>query len=277
MVEICCATISTVRISRWVAIVVLLWVVAAGCGVAGTPHPTPEGPPAPAAPSGPVALAGWKLTLPIAGRKGDAATVDPAAVSPPWLVADGHGGLTLWAPVAGVTTPNSGHTRTELDSLSPFLAGLGKHVLTAAVTVAQLPRATPDVILGQIHGSAAISSVPFVMLHDQGGTIDVVVKQQQSGPDATRVPLLAGVPLGTAFTFSISDDGNGTLSFTATADGHTARGTAPVPAAFAGAPVRFQAGDYQQADTRADTGADTAGGAADDGARVTFHALTIGP
>ena len=251
----------------------LLCAAAAGCGVAGTPHAVPEGTPAPAVPAGPVILAGWKLTLPIAGRKGDAATVDPATVAPPWLTPDGHGGLTLWAPVAGVTTPNSGHTRTELDSLTPFLAGVGKHALTASVTVAQLPRAKPDVIIGQIHGSDAISSVPFVMLHDEGGTIDVVVKQQRSGADATQVPLLTGVPLGTAFTFSISDDGNGTLTFTATADGHTAAGTAPVPAAFAGAPVRFQAGDYQQADS---AGGD-AGGAGGDGARLTFHALTTGP
>ena len=245
----------------------LLCGTAVGCGVAGTPHPVP--PTAPAVPNGPVTLAGWKLTLPIAGRKGDAATVDPAAVSPPWVEADGQGGLTLWAPVAGATTPNSGHTRTELDSLSPFLAGVGKHVLTASVTVAQLPHATPDVIIGQIHGSDAISSVPFVMLHDEGGTIDVVVKQQRTGSDGTQVRLLTGVPLGTPFTYSISDDGDGTLTFTATADGRTASGTAPVPAAFAGAPVRFQAGDYQQADS-------AHGGAADDGAKVTFHALTVG-
>ena len=258
---------STVRISRWVAIVVLVGAAAVGCGVPGTPHPIPTA--APAVPSGPVTLAGWKLTLPVVGRKGDAATVNPAAVSPPWLQTDGHGGLTLWAPVAGATTPNSGHTRTELDSLSPFLAGVGKHVLTASVTVAQLPRAKPDVILGQIHGSDTISSVPFVMLHDDGGTIDVVVKQKQSGADGTTVPLLTGVPLGTPFTFSISDDGNGTLTFTATADDRAASRTASVPAAFSGAPVRFQAGDYQQADS-------TTGGASDDGARVTFHALTVG-
>ena len=119
---------------------------------------------------GPVTLDGWKLTLPVVGRKGDAATVNPAAVSPPWLQADRHGGLTLWAPVAGATTPNSGHTRTELDSLTPFLAGVGKHVLTASVTVAQLPRAKPDVIIGQIHGSDAISSVPFVMLLSRQAT-----------------------------------------------------------------------------------------------------------
>jgi hypothetical protein len=120
-----------------------------------------------------------------------------------------------------------------LDSLSPFLAGVGRHGLTAAVTVAQLPRAKPDVILGQIHGSDAISSVPFVMLHDENGKIDVVVKQQQSGPSGVTVPLLTDVPLGTPFTYSISD-GNGTLTFTATAAGRTASGTAAVPAPFNG-------------------------------------------
>src|SRR6476646_10647990 len=39
----------------------------------------------------PMTLAGWKLTPPVAGRKGDVATLDPAAVAPPWLVADGGG------------------------------------------------------------------------------------------------------------------------------------------------------------------------------------------
>jgi len=83
------------------------------------------------------------------------------------------------------------------------------------------------------------------------------------------VPLLTDVPLGTRFAYSISDDGNGTLTFTATADGRTATGTAAVPAPFNGAPVRFQAGDYQQAEAE--------GAPADDGARVTFHALGVGP
>jgi len=164
---------TTVRILRWIAVVVMLG-GAAGCGIAGTPHPVFA---TPASPGGPMTLAGWKLTLPVAGRKGDAATLDPAAVSPPWLVADGSGGFTLWAPVAGVTTPHSDHPRTELDSLSPFRAGVGRHVLTAEVTVAKLPKAEPDVILGQIHGADTISSVPFVMLHDDNGTIDVVVDE----------------------------------------------------------------------------------------------------
>lgn len=255
----------------WCSAAAVVCATVAGCAVHGTPHaaPPPASPSVPAAPAGPVTLSGWKLTLPVAGRKGDAAIVDPAAATPPWLVPDGHGGVTLWAPVAGSTTPNSGHTRTELDSLDPFRAGTGRHVLAASVTVTQLPRERPDVIVGQIHGSDALSSVPFVLLYDDDGSVYAVVKQKRSGPDGDRVPLLTGVGLGTRFDFTISDDGHGSLDFTATAGGRTATGTAAVPPTFIGAPVRFQAGAYQQADS---TGAS---GGPDDGARVTFHGLTV--
>ncbi|MBV9922907.1 MAG: polysaccharide lyase family 7 protein [Pseudonocardia sp.] len=233
------------------------------------PHPVPAT--TTAAPTRPVALSGWKLTLPIPGRKGHAAIVDPAAPTPPWLILDPSGGLTLWAPVAGSTTPNSSHARTELDHLTPFDAATGRHVLTASVTVTQLPRAKPEVIIGQIHGAGVISSVPFVLLHDDRGAIAVVVKHQQSGPDATSVPLLTGVPLGRPIDFTISDNGDGSLTFTATADGRTATASVPVPEAFRRAPVRFQAGAYQQADSTTDSAG------SDDGARVTFHTLTVSP
>jgi hypothetical protein len=128
-----------------------------------------------------------------------------------------------------------------------------------------------DVIVGQIHGADAISSIPFVLLHDNGGAIGVAVKQQQSGPQATSVSLLTNVPLGSPIDFTISDNGDGSLAFTATADGRTATASPPVPAAFRGAPVRFQAGAYQQADST------TGSAAPDDGARVTFHTLTVSP
>lgn len=243
---------------------------AVGCASEpGSQHPTPA-PAAVAPPTGPVVLSGWKLTLPVAGKKGDAAIVDPAAPTPPWLVTDPNGDVTLWAPVAGSTTQHSSHTRTELDSLTPFRAGTGRHVLTASVTVTQLPRDKPEVIVGQIHGADAISSVPFVLLHDDGGAVGVVVKQNRSDPQGTHLALLTDVRLGTRFDFTISDNGDGSLSFTATADGRTATANAPVPAAFHGAPVRFQAGAYQQADST------TRGAAPDDGARVSFHALTVG-
>jgi hypothetical protein len=243
---------------------------AAGCAAeSGIPHPVPSAAVTPPV-TGPVRLDGWKLTLPVPG-KGGAAIVEPAAPRAPWLVVDGQGGLTLWAPVTGSTTAHSTHARTELDSLTPFTAATGRHVLAAVVAVTQFPRATPDVIVGQLHGADALSSIPFVMLHDDGGAIGVVVKHDRSGPDADRVPLLAHVPLGARFGFTISDNGDGTLTFTASTDGRTVTASAAMPAAFRGVDVRFQAGAYQQADSS------SGGGAADDGARVSLHALRVDP
>lgn len=260
------------RIAAWVCAVALTAAAATACaGEPGTPHPdsaTPATPATPPPPSGPITLSGWKLTLPTAGKKGGAAAIDPAAATPPWLVADAAGGVTLWAPVAGSTTAHSSHTRTELDSHTSFQAGVGRHVLTATVAVTQLPREKPDVIVGQIHGADVLSSIPFVMLHDQGGAIMVVVKQNRAGPEGAQYPLLANVPLGVPFRFTISDNGDGGLTFTATVGGKTVTANAPIPAAFANAPVRFQAGDYQQADSK------SGGAAPGDGARVTFHELT---
>jgi len=54
------------------------------------------------------------------------------------------------------------------------------------------------------------------------------------------------------------------MSFSATNNGITGQAGAPVPAAFHGATVRFQAGDYQQAN---------ASGGPQDGGRVIFHRL----
>ena len=250
----------------------LLGVASAGCSsVSGIPHPDQTAAAAAPPVNGPLTLSGWKLTLPVAGKNGGAASINPARSMPPYLVAEGNGSVTMWAPVAGSTTANSRHTRTELNSLTPFNAGAGRHVLTATVTVTQLPRETPDVILGQIHGAEDLSSVPYVMLHDNDGAIGVVVKQQQSGSASARYPLLTDVALGTSFRFTISDNGDNSMTFTATSGDKTATANAPVPAAFSGATVRFQTGAYQLADSTVD------GAAEDDGARVTFQELTVDP
>lgn len=208
-------------------------------------------------------LAGWKLTLPVLGATGHAASVSPAALAPPWLT-DPGGPLEFWAPVDGATTPNSRHARTELIHLDTFPAGGGRRRLTASVTVLQLPAAKPDVIIGQIHGGGELKSVPFVMLHYAAGTVTAVVKQQLGGPEARRYPVLSGIPLGARFDYAITDNGDGSLTVTADHDGRPGRADAPVPAAFIGATVRFQAGAYQQS---------TAAQDAADGARVVFHAL----
>lgn len=242
----------------------------ASCSHAPTPPSSPA-PPSSSTPSAATALAGWELTLPVAGKKGDAETVKPAALTPPWLTTDPAGGLVFWAPVSGVTTTHSEHARTELDRLDGFTAGSGAVTMTASVTVTQLPSAVPEVIIGQIHGAGAISSVPFVLLSYESGRIMAVVKQAQTGEAHTDVPLLSDVPLGSRFDYTITDDGNGSLTVTATAGTRTATGTAQVPAAFVGASVRFQAGAYQQAPSA------TGGSGPDDGARVTFSAITVGP
>ena len=146
-----------------VPVLVLTCMMSVACAVTGTPHASVVA--GSQAVAGPPSLAGWKLTLPTVGKQGSAATVDPAAVSPPWLTSDADGALTLWAPVQGSTTPNSRHARTELVSLSPFGAGTVRRQLAATVAITQVPRGKPDVIIGQIHGADDLSTEVFVMMH----------------------------------------------------------------------------------------------------------------
>jgi Alginate lyase len=247
-----------------------LLVALASCSGPSAPAPSAPAPAGPVPPAVAAMLDGWQLTLPVPGSKGDAEIVKPATLTPPWLTADDSGHLVFWAPVNGVTTKNSEHARTELGRLENFAAGSGRHTMTASLTVAQVPTEVPEVIVGQIHGAADISSVPFVMVFYDGGTVKAVVKQEQSGNSHTTVPLLDGVPVGAPFDYSITDGGDGTLTVTATYQGRTVSGSAPMPAAFAGATVRFQAGAYQQAPSGG------AAAAADDGARVTFSAIDVG-
>jgi Alginate lyase len=261
----------SIRVIGWVLIAALC-VVLSACSSPPAPQPPAPQSPAPQPPAATGLLAGWKLTLPLAGKKKDSAQiVDPAQVSPPFLTSDTSGTITLWAPVNGATTAHSDHARTELDRLDNFQAGASKQTLSASVAVAQVPTENQDVIIGQIHGADDISSVPFVMLHYVAGAITVVVKQKQSGDELSNYTLVTGVPLDARFDFSIRDNGNGALTFTADYGDQHASIDAPVPDAFRDATVRFQAGAYQLADSTSGPAADT------DGARVTFSALTAGP
>ncbi|HEX4251180.1 MAG TPA: polysaccharide lyase family 7 protein [Pseudonocardia sp.] len=256
--------------------VVILLLLGGGLWLALATHATrqrehPAQPPAAAPPTqapsqpgpvGGISLDGWKLTIPESGKNGNAAIIQPAETSPPWLVDNPDGSLTFWAPAVGATTKNSQHPRTELVSLKNWAAGSGPHTLNASVSVAQVPNDSKDIILGQIHGADDISSVPYVMLHYQAGAIRVVVKTVQDGNSARTYPLITGVPIGQRFDFTISDLGNGNMVFAATYGAQTQRVTAPIPAVFTGATVRFQVGDYQQAKNSDDPS---------DGGRVTFY------
>ena len=261
---------------RWLVVLVAA-VVLVGAGLwiglrPGAPAAVACPPPAASTPAaatppaaGPISLTGWKLSLPVTGPSGNAATVQPAAVSAPWLTPAPGGGLMFWAPAVGATTKHSEHPRTELDSLTDFAAGSGRHTLTASLTVLQEPRDTEGVIVGQIHGAGTISSVPYVMVRHQLDRLYVVVKQVRDGNDHVNYPLLNGLPLNTPFTVTVTDSGDGCLAFTATTrDGRARTAVAPVPSAFLGQSVRFQVGDYQQ--SKEPDGAD-------DGARVVFDSL----
>lgn len=216
-------------------------------------------------------LAGWKLSIPVKNSKGTPTLLQPAQPVAPWMVPDTNGALIFWAPSSGgVTTENSSHPRTELDSLTNFPAGSSGnvHTLHATVAVHQEPQDGQGVILGQIHGAETVSSVSFVMLRYQRGRVYVAVKQVQKGSPTVNYPLANGVPLNTPFDFGISDMGNGKLVFSITRNGRIARVPAAVPAEFRGATVRFQAGSYQQADKPAGP---------QDGGKVTFHKLAEMP
>jgi Alginate lyase len=219
-------------------------------------------------PAASISLAGWKLTLPVdrAGQlSGAAQALSAAVLVPPWLTRNADGSLTFWAPAGAATTPNSGHSRTELVSTSAFALGAASHTLAATLAVTQVPDTDHDIIVGQIHGGGSISSVPFVMLHWRAGDIVVVVKRALSGSSAQNFTLLQGVPLGGRFGYTISDAGDGELSLTATYAGRTGKAAARIPEAFLGTEMRFQVGDYQQA---------TSGTSAADGGRVVFYAIT---
>ena len=243
-----------------------LWIILAsssGGSESRTAAPATPAPPPPLSPEG-IDLSGWKLSLPEANDHGDAASIEPATLKAPWLIPAPGGGLMFWAPTSGATTKNSDHSRTELQSLTYFQAGTGVHALSASLTLLQLPRDGGGIILGQIHGGQDISSVPYVMLRVQDNKLRVVVKQVGKGKKLINYPLLDKVGLNSPIDYTITDLGNGTMTFSATYNGETRQTTAPIPARFLGKTVRFQAGDYQQA---------SESHGPQDGARVLFHRL----
>jgi hypothetical protein len=215
----------------------------------------------------PPTIDGWRLTLPIESDSGSVKVLNPAELDPPYLTRADDGSLDFWAPTAGTTTSHSGSPRTELIDNTGFTSGTGgTHTLAATVTVNQVPKTSKTIVLGQIHGDHDLSSDPYTLLYYTGGTVHVKVNQQNSsGSNYLDYPLLTGVGLGTTFSYTITDQGDGTLHFTAARNGSTQEKTAPVPSAWSGEDVRFQAGDYEQLKGDPEDG---------DGGKVAFSALT---
>ena len=242
-------------------------VMIASCssGDRGGPEPAP---PSASSSAGAGALTGWKLSIPVENEDGNATTVDPAEVSPPWLTVDDAGALTFWAPAEGATTKNSSHPRTELNSLDTFKSGRDRRTLRASIEVQQEPADGEGIIIAQIHGGKDddedIVSVPYVMVQLRSGALGVEVKQKRKGDDDLKYPLLDTVSQGDRIELEVTDSGDGSLRFTATAGSRNGTQTAPVPGEFAGATVRFQAGAYPQSKKASGP---------EDGGKVVFHRL----
>jgi hypothetical protein len=216
-------------------------------------------------------LAGTKLTLPISdsgGTSGNhAKEVSPATLYPPYLTKGADGSLDFYAPTHGATTSNSQHARSELVSLTNWSMGQGSHTMCATAEVVRTPAASHDIIIGQIHAAGAYSALPFVMLHDDNGELRVsVVDSTADKQQVTVYPLLGGVPTGTAFGYRLTDNGDGTMTFTVTSGSRSAGKQVAVPVSFRGLPVRFSAGAYNQ-----DPATSTTPGSA---AQVDFSALS---
>ncbi|MFF7631707.1 polysaccharide lyase family 7 protein [Kitasatospora sp. NPDC008050] len=245
--------------------------VSAAPGACTTAAPAPGGSAAGGSASGtgpavtPVDLSAWQLVLPIA-KPGDpnvAEQLTPARLTDPYLTQGPGGSLAFWAPAGGATTAHSLHSRTELAALGRFTLGTACHRLSETLSVGQLPDVSHEITIGQIHGTDTDEAAPFAMLAVQGDsvgvTLETVPKNDGSvGPAPTgekilKYHLLSGVRLGTPFGYTMTDNGNGTLTFTGDCAGTPGCQaappvTAPVPPAWAGHPVRFMAGDYEQDD-----------------------------
>jgi len=254
---------------KWIVAATGALALAAGVSVAAAASASPARPSGEAAGQAgpPISLSGWDgLLLPVnsAGQPTgkDAEVLSPARLISPWLTQDSSGALTFWAPSGAATTPGSLHSRTELESADKYAVGTGKHVLDATVRILRLPQSNPEICVAQLHAGGSGAS-PFVMVDYKSGRLYVMVASGTSAP-ADFSTLLTGVPLDTAFSYRVADNGNGTLTLAATSGDQSRSYTVAVPKVLVGVSGHFSAGDYQQG---------TVSEGADDGGRVQFTAL----
>jgi PKD repeat protein len=144
---------------------------AASVGVQLTDRPTTTVSPPPIAgvatsdvgvPADVLDLANWKVTLPISTKtpgKPDEIVQPQLArfVLPPYFAVNpAETGVVFVAPVAGVTTSNSGYPRSELREMNGLTEAswsntAGTHTMVIREAIAHLPVVKPQVVAGQIH------------------------------------------------------------------------------------------------------------------------------
>lgn len=221
--------------------------------------------------STPVSLSTWAgLLLPInahgqlSGK--DAMDVSPARLYQPWLTQTSAGALEFWAPAGAATTPGSTHSRTELESSIEYDVGKQKHTLSATLEILQLPKSNPEISVAQLHAGGPGGSSPFLMINFKAGRLYVMVATGTSaGP--SFYTMLTGIDLDTTFSYQLTDNRNGTLTFSASSGSQHQSYTEKVPPAEYGNYGHFSAGDYQQGTVSEGT---------NDGGKVLFTSLNQG-
>lgn len=221
-------------------------------------------------PSPGIGMANWTGVLLPANTSGlptatNVATLSAGRSESPWLTVTGSGALQFWTPSGGSTASRSLYTGgTELESGIKDSVGEAKHTLSATLEVLQLPRSNPEITVGQLRAGGSDGTNPFAMIDYTPGSLFV---QMASGTSATPTvyPLLTGVAIGSAFSYSLEDNGDGTLTVSVSSGSQKNSYTIDVPSAVHGATGHFSAGDYVQ---------NTASAGAGDGGVVDFTALS---
>lgn len=228
----------------------------------------------------------WSLSVPVdsdGGNLGSATTIKTSILdstyTSSYLYTSSDNGVVFWCPTDGATTsPGQGsdHPRTELrETRNWTLSEKGK--LQATLIVNRHPIDTPDVIIGQIHCSNTYSSVPFVMLHLNAGTIQAVIKQSLTAKVYHKQNIISGISSTTKIYYSIYCNGNNIyFNVITTPSGGTSTTSTwqdPIPAEFnnSAVQVHFAAGDYVQEHTPNDGLFPNS----TDGGRVTMYSLAI--
>jgi hypothetical protein len=226
------------------------------------------------APGGNFDLSLWELQEPV-GAPGAPTTILPAQLAGPSGFHDMYfftdptdGAMTFWDPENGVMTANSSYPRSELREMTAAGAGAnwpiaGTNTLSATVAVVKVP---DHVCVGQIHIGSAIqaglgaSTKPLLELYYYAsGDVELGIEDSPTGNQTTH--MIANVPLGARFTYSIELTGAGVITLVL----NGATSTFTMPSSFMGYGMYFKAGDYDQ----------TAGTDGTIGATVKFYALRV--
>src|SRR4051794_20476644 len=227
-------------------------------------------------PSSVLALAHWKLTLPVdahGGTTGEAAEVASESLTSGYrsgyFCVETSGAVKFWAPVNGATTDGSDYPRSELryvidpdDDNVNWNAGHDDAGLAAHLIVERVPSSTQKVVVGQIHG---FQTNAFIKLRYQynpsthTAAVAALVNEDPNASGSTNYGSIGGLTNGQPFTYSIAV-GHRVVTIRINAQLLT---TFHVPYGWLHVPMYFKAGTYDQA----------SGSNSTDGGRIAFSQL----